>query len=358
MTEQSLNRRKTLLWSAAAATAAFAPELRAQQQITLRIGAGHPTPALAYVFAADNFFIPEVTKRAQAKGINVRFIRAWAGTVAKVDGVVEAVQKGALDIGLSVPAFEQARTALLNYSLYFPFTSSDHLTQEKVAARMLKEVPALQDSMRAYNVHVLAMSVSENYGMMLKKEIVKLDDLRGLKIACAGANALWVQAAGAAPVQLPVGENYQGIQSGLIDGNVYFASGLSAFKLNEVAKYYLKSDFGSFVSNTMFMNLDKRKSLPKDLIDVIDQVAAETSIRIAEVSKQRDAEAEAANKDKVKFITLSAADKKRWAESMRDLPSRAAKELDGKGLAGTATFKSYVAVLKEAGHVFPIDFAF
>lgn len=351
-----ITRRQTLKTGFAAAAAIALPSARAQQEIVLRIGAGHPTPALSYVLIADTFFVPEVVRRAKDKGLNVRFIKAWAGTVAKVDGIVEAVQKGALDIGLSVPSFEQSRTALLNYGVYFPFTTTDSMMQAKVATRMLKEVPALQDSMKPYGVHVLSMSVSENYGMMLKREVSGIDGLKGLKIACAGANAPWAQAVGAVPVQLPIGENYQAIQTGLIDGNIYFASGFTAFKLNEVAKFYLKTDFGTFVSNSVLMNADKRASLPRELVMILDEVATESSLKIAEVSAKRDADAVAANQDKVKFIPLSASDKRRWAEAMRDLPSQAARELDAKGMKGTETFRTYVRMLKEAGHQFPFDY--
>jgi TRAP-type C4-dicarboxylate transport system substrate-binding protein len=352
----SISRRSTLKASLAAATAFTLPAAHAQQEILLRIGAGHPTPALAYVLIADTFFVPEVVRRAKDKGLNVRFIKAWAGTVARLDGIVEAVQKGALDIGLSVPAFEQSRTALLNYGLYFPFTTTDALVQAKVAMRMLKEVPALQDSMKPYGVHVLSMSVSENYGLMLKKEVTGIEGLRGLKLACAGANAPWAQAVGAVPVQLPIGENYQAIQSGLIDGNIFFPSGFAAFKLHEVAKFYLKADFGSFVSNSMFMNADKRAGLPRELVAILDEVAAESALKIAEVSARRDAEAISANQDKVKFIALPAPEKRRWAEAMRDLPAKAAAELDGKGLKGKESFRTYVRFLKEAGYQFPFDY--
>lgn len=351
-----VTRRRTLRTGLAAAAAIAIPGAKAQQEIVLRIGAGHPTPALAYVLIADTFLVPEVMRRAKEKGLNVRFIKAWAGTVAKVDGIVEAVQKGALDIGLSVPPFEQSRTALLNYGQYFPFTTTDTILQAKVATRMLKEVPALQESMKPYGVHVLSMSITENYGVMLKREITGIDGLKGLKLACAGANAPWVQAVGAVPVQMPIGENYQAIQTGLIDGNVYFASGFSAFKLHEVAKFYLKSDFGSFISNSIVMNAERRTSLPRELVLILDEVATESSLKIAEVCAKRDADAVSAIQDKVKILPLSASDKRRWAETMRELPSRAARELDGKGLKGLETFRSYARLLKESGHQFPFEY--
>ena len=349
-------RRRALTWGAAAASALAVPAVRAQAEIVLRIGAGHPTPALAYVLVGDTFFVPEVTRRAKERGLNVRFVKAWAGTVAKLDGIVEAVQKGALDIGLSVPAFEQSRTALLNYGQYFPFTTTDPLLQARVAMRMLKEVPALQDSMKSYGLHVLAMSASENYGMMLRREVTGIDGLKGLKLACAGANAPWAQSVGAVPVQMPIGENYQAIQTGLIDGNIYFATGFAAFKLHEVAKFYLLADFGSLVSNSMFMNAERRRALPRELVAVVDEVAAESSVKIAEISAKRHQDAVDGNKDRVKFIPVSAADRRRWAEAMKDLPATTARELDGKGLKGTDTFRAYVRFMKEAGHAFPFDY--
>lgn len=324
--------------------------------ITLRIGAGHPTPALAYVLAADTHFVPEVTRRAKEKGHNVRFVKAWAGTVAKVDGIVEAVQKGALDIGLSVPAFEQARTSILNYSLYFPFSSTDPMRQVKVAQRMLKEVPALQDAMTPYGNRILAMSVAENYGLMLKNELNALDNLKGRKLACAGTNAPWASAVGAVCVQLPIGENYLAIQTGLIEGNIFFMSGFESFRLKEVARIWLQADLGSFVSNAMLMNADVRNKLPRELVEIIDQVAAETAVKTAEISKQREEQAEVKIRGTVKIIKLSDADKRRWAELMKDLPAKSAKELDARGFPATDVYRKYAQFVRESGHKFPFDY--
>ena len=151
----------------AAASLVLAPQAH-PADFTLRIGAGHPT-SLGFVGVADTYFIPEVTQRAKAMGHNIRFIKAYAGTVAKVDGLVEAVQKGTLDIALQATTFDTERGALFNFSSYVPFTSSDYALQQKVANRMLAEVPELRDSMKRFGIHVLNMSVFEDYGIMSKQ---------------------------------------------------------------------------------------------------------------------------------------------------------------------------------------------
>lgn len=324
---------------------------------TLRMGGGHPT-GLTYVGVYDTYFATEVGKRVKEKtGHDIRFIKAWGGSVAKVDGVIEAVQKGTLDIGLSPIGFEQSRAGLLNYSAYVPFTSPDPVLQQKVSNRMIKEVPALQASMKPYNSHVLGAMTSEAYGVTTKFDWNSVAELKGKRIALAGTNAPLFIPLGAVPVTLGIGEHYQAIQNGLADGSLFYISGLEAFKLQEVAKVFNKTGFGSLSTLVAFMNLDTRAKLPKEVVAVIDEVAEESAMRVAEISKQRDIEVETRAKAAgVKVNTLPDAEKKRWAELLKDLPGKAAKELDGKGQPATDVLKTYIRFMNEAGYKFPIDY--
>lgn len=324
---------------------------------TLRMGGGHPT-GLTYVGVYDTYFATEVGKRVKEKtGHDIRFIKAWGGSVAKVDGVIEAVQKGTLDIGLSPIGFEQSRAGLLNYSAYVPFTSPDPVLQQKVSNRMIKEVPALQASMKPYNSHVLGAMTSEAYGVTTKFDWNSVAELKGKRIALAGTNAPLFIPLGAVPVTLGIGEHYQAIQNGLADGSLFYISGLEAFKLQEVAKVFNKTGFGSLSTLVAFMNLDTRARLPKEVVAIIDEVAEESAMRVAEISKQRDIEVETRAKAAgVKVNTLPDAEKKRWAELLKDLPGKAAKELDGKGQPATDVLKTYIRFMNEAGYKFPIDY--
>lgn len=324
---------------------------------TLRMGAGHPT-GLTYVGVYDTYFASEVTKRVKEKtGHNIRFIKAFGGSVAKVDGVIEAVQKGTLDIGLSPIGFEQSRAALLNYSAYVPFTSPDPIVQQKVANRMLKEVPALQASMKPYNAHVLGQMVSEAYGVATNFNWNSTEELRGKRIALAGTNAPLFLPLNAVPVTLGIGEHYQAMQNGLADGSLFYISGMEAFKLKEVAKYFNKTGFGSLSTLVAFMNLDTRNKLPKEVVAIIDQVAEEATLKVAEISKKRDQDIEAKVKSEgITVNTLPDAQKQRWAALLKDLPGKAAKELDAKGMPATEVLKTYIRYLGDEGYKFPVDY--
>lgn len=324
---------------------------------TLRMGGGHTT-GTTYVKVFDTFFVDEVAKRVKAQtGHNIRFIKAWGGSVAKVDGGIEAVQKGSLDIVLSPIGFEQARAGLLNYSAYLPFTSDDPVLQQQVATRMLKEVPALQASMKPYNAHILAQMVTEAYSVATTFEIQRVEDLKGKRIAMTGTNAPLFMPTGAVPVTLGIGDHYQAIQNGLAEGSLFWVSGMEAFKLREVAKVWTKTGFGSYSTLAAFMNMDTRAKLPKEVVAIIDQVADEATVRIAQESKQRDADIEARIATQgVKVNTLSAQERSKWAQLVKDLPAKAAKELDAKGQPATQVMKTYVRYLEDAGFKFPTDY--
>lgn len=328
----------------------------AQQEIVLRIGGGHPT-AVTYVQQFDTFFVPEVVKQAKAKGHNIRFVKAWAGTVAKLDGTSEAVQTGALDIGLSVPTFEGSRLGIINFANNVAFGSTDYDVVSKIGMRMVKELPALKEALRSgVNSELLALICGENYGMNLTREVAKLEDLRGRKIAASYTTATWAAAAGAVPVGMGIGDLYQSLQTNLVEGGVIYQSFIPGFKLDEVSKFWYKTDFGITLGVAPIMNLDTRKRLPKEVVEIIDSVAEQTAYKVAEASAKREKDTVAALKNKIKVIQISDADKRRWAEALKDEPIKAARELDSKGLPGTTVFKSYLQFLKDAGHTFAADY--
>jgi TRAP-type C4-dicarboxylate transport system substrate-binding protein len=148
------------------------------------------------------------------------------------------------------------------------------------------------------------------------------------------------------------------IKSGLIDGQVFYGSGLDAFKLHEVAHCFLRTGQGSYVGSAMFMNLALRSRLPADLVQIIDKAAAETSVKSAEINVERERKGvEAAKKAGVELVDLPATEKSKWMARIKDLPMRQAKALDAKGLKGTETFAAYFRILKEEGYSFPVPYS-
>ncbi len=86
----------------------------------------------------------------------------------------------------------------------------------------------------------VALWTSEPNIMIMKEKVIRTPaDLAGLKIRVAGATAGQVaEALGATPVQMPINQVYNALQTGLIDGVFTGSSTLDDFKLDEVASSF------------------------------------------------------------------------------------------------------------------------
>ncbi len=89
------------------------------------------------------------------------------------------------------------------------------------------------------NVKLLAMWSNEVAVLITRDKAVRsLADVKGMKIrAPSAADAPFIKAWGAIPVQMPVGETYNALSNGVVDAVMIGSSGIGSFKLNEPAKY-------------------------------------------------------------------------------------------------------------------------
>jgi TRAP-type C4-dicarboxylate transport system substrate-binding protein len=111
------------------------------------------------------------------------------------------------------------------------------------------DAPGYDAIWNAYDAHFsgefpgtqpVAIWTSEPAIFIMKDHDVRSpDDVKGMKIRVAGATAAEVVSAmGGTPVQMPINQVYNALQTGLIDGVITGASVLSDFKMDEVANSY------------------------------------------------------------------------------------------------------------------------
>ncbi|ASY64866.1 TRAP transporter solute receptor [Sinorhizobium sojae CCBAU 05684] len=171
---------------------------------------------------------------------------------------------------------------------------------------------------------VIALWTSEpNILMMRNKEIRKPEDLKGLKIRVAGAiSAEAMEALGATPVQIPMTQVYNGLQTGLIDGLVSGASVLSDFKLNEVVGSVTTGpNLGRLTFYTV-MNKSIYEGLPEKAKAAVDAIKGEEISKLTEEAWVATAEAalEAARaSDSTVVNDLGAEDSKAFNDALAEV---------------------------------------
>jgi len=141
------------------------------------------------------------------------------------------VLQGVADIGWGLPGytssqFEKTMIAELPGALPLDMPGYEALwaAMDEISGEFPSTVP-------------LALWTSEpNIFIMRDSEVRAPSDLAGLKVRVAGATAAEVaEALGATPVQMPINQVYNALQTGLIDGVITGSSTLTDFKLDEVA---------------------------------------------------------------------------------------------------------------------------
>jgi TRAP-type mannitol/chloroaromatic compound transport system substrate-binding protein len=88
-------------------------------------------------------------------------------------------------------------------------------------------------------VMALACSINGPKGLWLRKEVRRLEDLKGLRLRVGGTSALSLQSTGIVSQQLSAAEIYPALEKGTIDGLEWFTPPMDE-KLgwHKVAKYY------------------------------------------------------------------------------------------------------------------------
>jgi TRAP-type transport system periplasmic protein len=122
-----------------------------------------------------------------------------------------------------------------------------------------------------------------------KKQIMKVEDLRGLKIRTLGYSAKVLSSLGASPIIVELSQVIPGLHYGTFDGALWNDTTAQSIKADEVAPYltYPGSDYGTLVYAAM--NLDMFKAISKADQQILIQASEKATEYSATVSKkQRD----------------------------------------------------------------------
>jgi len=122
-----------------------------------------------------------------------------------------------------------------------------------------------------YGVHLLGHNASSacGLGMISKKPIRNLNDLKGLKARVGPAFIEFWRGLGCSTVSLPLTELYMAISTGTIDAAAFDWIATSVFKVSEVAKYaVLPSQIGCTTAHIV-VSPKAWDSLPDDLKTII-----------------------------------------------------------------------------------------
>jgi TRAP-type C4-dicarboxylate transport system substrate-binding protein len=337
----------------AVAVLAASGAAQAQQTIKLTIIDGYPPKALWVKYLIE-YFIPEVDKRLAAAGgkHKIDWHQAWSGQIAKPRGVMDALKNKLGDIGVVTTVFYSGKLPLNNLPYYTPFSSRNPVIVSRVMDELADKFPAFQKQFDDQNQVVLTnYSSIDNYGLFTKTPVNKMEDLKGMKLNAAGPNALYLKPLGGVGVLGSLVTYYNQIKTGVTDGAVIWMEAAITFKIAEVAPYYYETDFGTGVNKSIAVNKEIWNGLPDEVKKVLKDTARDYRDQVAKAALAKAGDSmKAFKKQGGKVVTLSDADKKKWADMMPNIALALAEDVEKKnGYPAKEILAAYMQALRKHG---------
>ncbi len=140
-------------------------------------------------------------------------------------------------------------------------------------------------------------------------------------------------------------------------GYIIFAGAWYSFKLHEVAKHFVETDFGAMAAHAITINLDTWNKLGKDVQAVFLEMAPEFEKKNWELCRKFTADSVAKLRKAGSTVTKLAPEQKaRWCEAVKGVPNKFAQDANSRGLPGTKAFRYYFKALEETGYKFPCKY--
>jgi TRAP-type C4-dicarboxylate transport system substrate-binding protein len=336
------------------AALAFGSTAVRAEEIDATVVAGHP-PVFLWVKTLTETFVPAVNKALEGSGHSMKWTEAYGGTLAKVGGELEAIEEGLAQIGIVSSLFEPSLLSLQNVSYATPFGSPNVDIVFNTVDQMHEEIPDMKKLWGDHDMEYLGGGFGlEDYLLMTKFPVKTLADLNGKKINAPGPAVNWLKGTGAVGVAGNLTTYYNDLQTGVAEGVIVFPTAAAPAKLFEQAKYVTLTNFGAQYAGAIVAKKSWFDEQPDAVKAAIRTGVAEFAKAYRAGLEQRVAGAMAAMKaGGAEIYQLPEAERVAWAKALPNLPMDWAKELDGKGLAGTTTAKAYLDKLRAAGVTLP-----
>lgn len=322
----------------------------AAEEIFVTVAAGHP-PLFRWTRMLTESFEPAVNRALEGTGYSFVMDGQFGGAIAGVGEEIDTVAAGLAEIGTCWPIFDPAKLGVQNVTYYTPFVSDDSATVARVINDMHRRDSRMTEAYAKSDlIYLGAPIVIDDYFLMTDFPLTSLSDLRGRNIATPGPVINWLSGTGAVGVAGDLTTFYHGLETGLYDGVITFASAALPAKLHEVAPYITRAGLGAQFAGMLCANADWYDSLPSPVQQALF-TAADEAMAWYQADLDKAVE-EALAKMQAQGATVSSLPedlRRAWADGMDNAAKVWAEALDGKGLPASEILSEYMDQMRAAG---------
>jgi TRAP-type transport system periplasmic protein len=126
-----------------------------------------------------------------------------------------------------------------------------------------------------------------------KKKITKLDDFKGMKLRGTPLYLPFIEALGAAPVNVPLPDTYTALERGIVDGLMFTKFGMTGLGFQEVTKFLLnervfQAEVATLVTSSTWAKIPK--DLQQMIMEVMEDMEYIGTVRTMLIEEKEDEE--------------------------------------------------------------------
>ncbi len=266
---------------------------------------------------AKNALMPVVKFIEKESGGKIILKQYWGGTLHGQKDGFKAIRGNVTDITNAYPIYQSTSFQLINagelpFAFETPYLSA--FIMEQLYPKYLKP------EYEKLGVGLAWWSAIGGYGIISKRPIRSLEDLKGLKIRTEGGYSTEIfKLLGATPMFMPAQDMYNSFAKGVFDAITFDQGLIVPWKLYEVGKYFTVVNINR-VSIPYALNRKTFNSLPPALkVDLYNLFRRGGVIMGAGYHNQINISVDAMKKHGVEVIYLSQEEKAKWVKAVQPL---------------------------------------
>jgi TRAP-type C4-dicarboxylate transport system substrate-binding protein len=215
----------------------------------------------------NKYFCDEIAKRTNGR---VEITLYPGGSLTSAAKCFAGVEKGVSDIGMSCPLYVGGRFPVSEI-----FEMPSEITSGWVTGKVYMDLFEKFKLKEYDSVHVLYLhGPGRNVLSTRTVPIRKLEDMEGLVLRASGGAAKVIKGWGATPRAMPMGEAFESLSKGVVEGQFAVPETLKGWKHADVVNYLIVPPVSTSSCQFVVMNKRKWNKLPADIQKIFTEVAA------------------------------------------------------------------------------------
>lgn len=277
----------------------------------------------------------EISDRVAAETPHsVEFEWHYAGALLAATEIYTGVAQGAADLGSTCPIYT-AGVFPVSQAFELPgFNNDNALVASVTIHEAWKQSELLQKEFE--DVKIMHFWATGPGDFMTNTRIETMEDLAGLELRALAGSGSALALMGGVPVAFPMGQSYENIETGVVDGLIAPTDTLQGFRLAEVTQYITKTPF---IYNILFMkvmNWDTWNALPPSVQQIFDEVNEKYVIEYGQLRTDYTLIGQQFGVEEfgMEVIELAPDEYQRWVETSMPVVDQWIEATDALGLPG------------------------